>query len=64
MNVDEIIRQILTFRQDLNHKDVTRAMEKKKIDSFGLLTNEAIARLVAAEYGLKIEIKKFLSPIM
>lgn len=58
MNVEEIVQQILLRHQDLILQDVMKDIENKKINSGGLLTTEAAARLVAAEHGLEVIIEK------
>lgn len=63
MGVKEIIQRILSHRQGLTREEVVMAIEKKKDVSGGLLTDEASARLVATEYGVKIEFRKPLPRI-
>lgn len=55
MSVNEIVQQILICRNSLSYEDVTIAIEKKKVISEGLLTDESAARLVASELGVSIE---------
>lgn len=58
MTEKEIINRILSCRNDISIEEITRAIEKKKEASGGLLTIAAAARLVAAELGVRIEVKK------
>ncbi|UCE95683.1 MAG: hypothetical protein JSV51_08200 [Candidatus Bathyarchaeota archaeon] len=58
MSTDEIVQHILSHCPDLNREEVMVAVEKKRTDSGGFLTEEAAARLVAAEFGLKIKFEK------
>jgi replication factor A1 len=60
MSLEEIVQQILSRHHGLTREEITRAIEKKKDASGGLLTGEAAARLIAAE--LKVEID-FESPL-
>ena len=60
MNVEEIVDLILSSRQDLTREDVLKAIEKKKTVCGGLLTEEAAARLVAAEYGVEVRLERQL----
>jgi len=52
MTMEEIVRRIVA-NSDLNQEEVMMAIEKKRAASEGYLTDEAAARLVAAEYGVK-----------
>lgn len=55
MSVNEIVQKILTCRENLSYEEVANAIEKKKITSEGLLTDESAAKLVASELGVKLE---------
>lgn len=54
MSVEETVRHILSHCSDLTREEVLRVIEEKKAASGGYLTDEAAARLVAAEKGVKI----------
>ncbi|UCH31477.1 MAG: hypothetical protein JSV05_08280 [Candidatus Bathyarchaeota archaeon] len=58
MTEKEIINRILSCHNDISIEEITMAIEKKKEASGGLLTSAAAARLVAAELGVRIELKK------
>jgi len=58
MNVEEIVRHILLHSHGLTREEVVMAIEKKKAASGGFLTDEAAARLVAAERGVEIKLKE------
>ena len=55
MHFEEIVNYILSHRSDLSFEKVIKAIEKKRVDSEGFLTDEAAARLVATELGLKVK---------
>jgi replication factor A1 len=57
MNVKEVVQHILSKREDLTYQEIMNDIEKKKTASRGLLTVEAVARLVAAEHGVEITLK-------
>ncbi|MDH5447545.1 MAG: OB-fold nucleic acid binding domain-containing protein [Candidatus Bathyarchaeota archaeon] len=63
MNVEEIVQYVLSHSHGLTREEVVIAIEKKKAASGGFLTDEAAARLVAAERGVEIQIKKQLPKI-
>jgi replication factor A1 len=63
MSVEEIVQRILLHRQDLTREEVIRAIEMKKAASGGFLTDDAAARLVAAELGVEIKLKETLPKI-
>lgn len=63
MNVEEIVRHILLHSHGLTREEVVMAIEKKKAASGGFLTDEAAARLVAAERGVEIKLKETLHRI-
>jgi len=63
MSVEEVIQHILSHRHSLTREEIVMAIEKKKKASGGFLTDEAAARLVAAEYGARIELRKPLPRI-
>jgi replication factor A1 len=58
MNVEEIVRHILLHSHGLTREEVVMTIEKKKAASGGFLTEEAAARLVAAERGVEIKLKE------
>jgi len=58
MSVEEVVQHILSHSHGLTHEKVMIAIEKKKTASGGFLTDEAAARLVAAEHGVEIKFKK------
>ncbi len=59
MTLDEIVQRILSHRGDLSREEIIATIDKKKVATGGLLTDEATARLVAAELGIEIEPNKF-----
>lgn len=63
MSVEEIVQHILLHCQDLTRGEVVKAIEMKKAASSGFLTDEAAARLVAAELGVEIKLKETLPKI-
>ncbi|MFP3985700.1 MAG: OB-fold nucleic acid binding domain-containing protein [Candidatus Bathyarchaeia archaeon] len=63
MNVEEIVRLILSQNCKLIRDDVIAAIERKRVASGGFLTDEAAARLVAAEFGVEMKLEKPLSRI-
>ncbi len=63
MSVEQIVQQILSHRHNLTREEIIAAIEKKKAAIVGFLTDEAAARLIAAEYGVKIKLKKPLPKI-
>jgi len=63
MGEEEIIQNILSHCSDLTREEIMAIIEKKKVASGGLLTNEAAARLVAAECGVEIKLAKALPRI-
>ncbi len=54
MSVEETVNRILSHCSDLTREEILKAIEDKKAASGGYLTDEAAARLVAAEKGVKI----------
>ena len=63
MGEEEIIQNILSHCSDLTREEIMAIIEKKKVASEGFLTNEAAARLVAAECGVEIKLAKALPRI-
>ena len=63
MSVKEIVQYILSHCHSLTHEEIVMAIEKKKATSGGFLTDAAAARLVAAEHGVEIKLKKPLPKI-
>ncbi len=61
MSLEEIVQQILSW-SSLTREEVMAMIDAKKIASGGFLTDEAAARLVAAEHGVEIIFKKRLLP--
>lgn len=57
MTMEEIVRRIVA-RSGLNEEEVMIAIEKKRAASEGFLTDDAAARLVAAEYGVRAELEE------
>jgi replication factor A1 len=58
MTAKEIIDHILSCHKDMTIEEITIAIERKKAASGGFLTDEAAARLAAAELGVEIKLKK------
>lgn len=58
MNVEEAIMSILTRCPNLTRQDVEERIRERKTASGGLLTESSAARLVAAEYGVKIKLRR------
>ena len=58
MTAKEIIDHILSCHKGKAIEEITIAIEKKKAASGGFLTDEAAARLVAAELGVEVKLKK------
>ena len=54
MAAEDIIRRIVSVREDLSLEDVRTLIEAKKSESDGYLTDEVAARIVAAELGVEI----------
>jgi ssDNA-binding replication factor A large subunit len=55
---EEIIQRILTQCRTLTRHEVEKAIEDRKASSGGLLTDGAATRLVAAEYGVEVKVRK------
>jgi len=58
MSAEEIVQLIISHRNGLTREEILEAIKKKKTVSGGLLTEEAAARLVAAEQGVDIRLEK------
>jgi replication factor A1 len=58
MSAQRTAEVILAHRQDLTYDYVMTAIRRKKKASRGLLTDDAAARLVAAEHGLLVGLEK------
>jgi replication factor A1 len=58
MSAEEIVELIILHRNGLTREEILKAIKKKKTASGGLLTEEAAARLVAAEQGVEIRLEK------
>lgn len=58
MSAEEIVQLIILHRNGLTREEILKAIKKKKTVSGGLLTEEAAARLVAAEQGVEIRLEK------
>lgn len=54
MDLKDIIKQILSSRQDLTLDDVLKRIKEKKESSGGYLTDRVAARIVASELGINI----------
>ena len=63
MSVKEVVQRILLNCSNLTFEEIMMIIEKKKAASGGFLTDEAAARLVAAERGVEIEFRKPLPKI-
>ena len=61
--LEEIVQHILSQRPILTREEILAAIEKKKAASEGLLTEEAAARLVAAELDVEIKLEECLPTI-
>ena len=64
MSTEKILQRILANRRDLTRKEVASAIEEKRAASEGFLTDEASARLIAAELGVEISHKGQLPKIL
>ncbi|MFQ6095733.1 MAG: OB-fold nucleic acid binding domain-containing protein [Candidatus Bathyarchaeia archaeon] len=58
MTVDSIIQQILASRRDLRREEILRMIEEKVRSAKGYFTDEAAARIVASELGVKTPRKR------
>lgn len=63
MGIEEIVQLILSHRSGLSREEIVRAINQKKAASGGFLTDEAAARLVAAEQGLDLKLEERLPQI-
>jgi replication factor A1 len=54
MSLEEVIERILSSRPDLTREEVLKMIEKKKKDAEDFFMDEAAARIVASELGVKI----------
>ncbi|MCK4884577.1 hypothetical protein KAS24_00770 [Candidatus Bathyarchaeota archaeon] len=54
MDLDEIIKRILSSRSDIKRKEILEMIEKKKSDAGDFLTDETAARIAASELGVEI----------
>lgn len=61
MGFNEIVKRILSARQDLTLENVLELIESKKIESEGYFTDEGAARVVASELRVEV-IKKTFQP--
>lgn len=52
MKIEKIISKILSSNKNLTHKEITKAIEEKRVASEHLLTEESAVRLIAAELGV------------
>ena len=57
------MKQILAHRPDVTREELLKAIETKTAASSGLLTEEAAARLVAAEHGVDVKVGKRIPEI-
>ena len=55
---EEVIQRILTHCRTLTRHEVEKAIKDRKTSSGGLLTDAAATRLVAAEYGVEVKVRK------
>jgi replication factor A1 len=62
MRAEEVVRHILSQREDVTREAVLMAIEAKKTASGGLLTDEAAARLVAIELGTEVTFEQPVVP--
>ena len=58
MTVDSIIQEILASRRDLTREEILRMIEEKVKSAEGYFTDEAAARTVASELGIKTPQKR------
>lgn len=61
--LEEIVQHVLSQRSILTREEILAAIEKKRVASEGLLTEEAAARLVAAELGVEMKLEERLPTI-
>lgn len=54
MDLEKIVEQILSSRQDLTRQDVITLIERKQAGVKAFFTTEAAARIVAAELGVEV----------
>ena len=54
MDLEEIIKRILSSRSDIKRKEILEMIEKKKSDAGDFLTDETAARIAASELGVEI----------
>ena len=54
MNIEEIIKRILSSRSDTKRKDILEMIKKKKIGAGDFLTDETAARIAASDLGVAI----------
>ncbi|MFQ6080101.1 MAG: OB-fold nucleic acid binding domain-containing protein [Candidatus Bathyarchaeia archaeon] len=54
MGLEEIVQRILSSREDLTREEVLGMIEEKKRTAEGFFTDEAAARIVASELGVKV----------
>jgi ssDNA-binding replication factor A large subunit len=63
MDLEQIVERILSSRRDVTHEELLKAIRTKTAASGGFLTEAAAARLVAAEHGVEVKLKRPLPKI-
>jgi len=54
MDLEEIIKRILSSRSDIKRKEILEMIKKKKIGAGDFLTDETAARIAASDLGVEI----------
>ncbi len=64
MQIEEIIRTILSFRKDLERSELMKIIDNKQREASGYFTYEAAASIVASELGVEIPHEPFKQELL
>ena len=58
MQIEEIIKKVTSVKSEISREEFLKMIEKKKEELGRYFTEEAIARIIASELGVKIPKEK------
>jgi replication factor A1 len=64
MDVEEVVRQILSACPGVTRQQVLKRVEREREKTGGLISDEALLRMVAAEFGCAVSVDKASTPLL
>jgi replication factor A1 len=64
MSIEKLIEHILSKRPEISREELVEKLKKEREKTAGLISDESLLRMIAAEFGIEISHEEFLAPTL